>query len=108
MLDDVALNISTAPAKKYYVMRIMKNIKKEVGLPAYILALKWGKMNDKKSTVVHWEEFSNVDDAEKAFKLKFSEKTFTDWEDRENFSHIDGGYRIVSEATILGSGGNIF
>ena len=26
MLDDVALNIATAPAKKYYVMKILKNI----------------------------------------------------------------------------------
>jgi len=26
MLDDVALNISTAPAKKYYIMKILKNI----------------------------------------------------------------------------------
>jgi predicted DNA-binding WGR domain protein len=108
MLDDVALNINTAPTKKYYVMKIMKNIGSVAGAPAYIIALKWGKIRNKGSTVVHWEDFSNAEEAEKAFKVKFSEKTFTDWEDRENFSHIDGGYRIASQSEIMGTGGNIF
>jgi predicted DNA-binding WGR domain protein len=108
MLDDVALNAATSYTKKYYIMKILKNVENVRGLPKYILALKWGKMNDKISTVVHWEEFSNAEDAEKAFKIKFSEKTFSSWEDRENFSHVDGGYRLVTEADISGTGGNIF
>lgn len=112
MLDDVALNIATAPAKKYYVMKILKNINSrgEAGDfgPKFILSLKWGKMGDRESTVVHWEEFSNAGDAEKAFKVKFSEKSFNDWDDRENYSHVDGGYRLVTEAEVEGGISSIF
>ena len=112
MLDDVALNISTAPAKKYYIMKILKNINSrgEAGEhgPKFILSLKWGKMGDRESTVVHWDELSNSTEAEKAFKIKFSEKTFTDWDDKDNYSHVDGGYRLVNQAEVEGGISNIF
>ena len=93
-------------------MKILKNInaRGEFGDsgPRFILSLKWGKMGDRESTVVHWEEFSIAADAEKAFKIKFSEKTFTDWDDRENYSHVDGGYRLVSESGVEGGISSIF
>lgn len=65
-------------------------------------------MGDRESTVVHWDELSSSTEAEKAFKIKFSEKTFTDWDDKDNYSHVDGGYRLVTQAEVEGGISNIF
>ncbi len=41
------------------------------------------------------KEFSSLDEAKKAFKKKFSDKTKNKWENRDNFTAVPGKYTLI-------------
>ncbi|KAK7063097.1 Poly [ADP-ribose] polymerase 3 [Halocaridina rubra] len=72
---------------KFYVIQVAKANKD------FICFTRWGRVGE---TGQHnLDKSKNVDDAIKAFKKKFKDKTKNDWDDRENFTPQSGKYTLI-------------
>jgi poly [ADP-ribose] polymerase len=90
-INDIALTHSATMAKnKYYELIVYQ--KKD--FTEFGLLSKWGKVGG--DCDYHYEILPSREEAIGKFKQKFSEKTFNDWDERENFNAVPGAYTMLS------------
>ena len=93
-LSDISLE-SIAGSTKFYLIQVLKltegNETKKIGL-----LCKWGKSGG--SVDYTFDEFLTLDEAIERFKAKFEEKTYNEWDNRETFNAVVGGYNMLGAA----------
>lgn len=88
-IKDVALINMKGIKNRYYLIKVLvKGNNEDIGFFA-----KWGRIGSDPDYL--FEKTSSVQEAIKKFKAKFLEKTFNEWDKKENFNPVVGGYTML-------------
>lgn len=88
-IKDVSLNNNLGIKNRYYLIKVL--VKGEDEIIGFFA--KWGKVGGDSDYL--FESAQTTEEAILKFKAKFLEKTFNDWDNKENFNPVVGGYTML-------------
>lgn len=91
-IKDVSMSNTKDLKNRFYTIKILyKENPNEIGFFA-----KWGRIGMESDYL--YDKAESREEAEKMFRKKFLEKTFNNWDDRDNFNPVVGGYTMLGVA----------